>query len=790
MVDGFLRMMVVALTGAMVGGAIPPAAAALNSVDVGAEAADLSSNANAAAGPEVLLLADGNPQRDYTLIFVNATAGNDQLGDGSQRHPLATITHALQVAPPNTVIVLAPGEYSEATGEKFPLTLRPGVTVQGSPGPRESYAVIRGSGIYASPSSGLEPVTILASDRSGLGNVAVINPEGQGKGVWIESGSPILRNNAFIRSGYAGVYIAGAGAPLIENNYFSENGVAGLVVGGASQAQVEENVFENTGVGIQVAPNATPVIQNNQIVRNQDGIILQADARPQMANNVIAQNRRNGIVEFLPEARNVVLSTTAPAVAPPTTSINVVEFGTAPAAPPAADAGSRTGVIDFGEAMPSRETPPATARPTQATTPTPAIATAPPATTPAVRGTNPTTPSVSEAMAEPLPPTRNAAPAIAAAPPAASISDESMPEIEVSSGAEVAIANPTAAVAVPEPVVTAPAASSSEPGVMTTTPPTGTAEVENATAEDRSSRFTPAVEVSEPDISEPEVSPSEVSPSEDSGSERLEAEAPAAAASQAEVSQAEVAESEIAEPEISASAASAAFAPEASAPEVTASVTSASEELAADQADQIAGQIEVAPEPEQLALVPESTPAMAPSATAAVPEGQESVPIRVIPPSPETVARPNPSAAAPATEVATSLPSISTSQPLPSAPRDIPALPPVDPNASPLAVPTITIPVGRGSSLPTVLVSDRNGDGPPVPPSRSSILGLHYKIFVTAADAGAQDQVRSLVPDAFRVRFQGETLMQAGAYTTEAEATEKAQRLLDQGLDARVEYVP
>jgi len=238
----------------------------------------------------------GRLARSYGLIHVNAEAGSDRNGDGSQMRPLQTITAALSQAQPNTVIVLAPGEYSAATGEVFPLRLRPGVTVQGSPG---GEVVIRGGAQYLSPAEGLQTVAIVAADRAGLGNVIVSNPQG-GHGVWIEAGSPVLQENAFVGNGQAGVYIAGGGAAQIRRNYFTQNGEAGLIIGGLSQAEVVDNVFEATGTGIVVLPGATPRLAHNQISQNRDGLVIQANAQPLLQQNQIRQNRRNGVVEFAP----------------------------------------------------------------------------------------------------------------------------------------------------------------------------------------------------------------------------------------------------------------------------------------------------------------------------------------------------------------------------------------------------------------------------------------------------------------------------------------------------------
>lgn len=234
----------------------------------------------------------------YNLIYVDAGTGHDDVGDGTQMKPLQTIRHALTLSSPNSIIVLAPGEYSEASGERFPLQLQPGVTLQGSPGFSGTTAIIRGSGVQRMPDGRYLQVTLVAADHSGLGNITITNENTVGYGVLVNGGSPVLRENTFTHNGYAGVYVIGPGQPMIQRNYFTENGRVGLIIEGNSTAMVEGNIFENTGTGIRVAPGAEPQIRDNRIVQNQDGIILAADARPRLQQNLIARNRRNGMVEF------------------------------------------------------------------------------------------------------------------------------------------------------------------------------------------------------------------------------------------------------------------------------------------------------------------------------------------------------------------------------------------------------------------------------------------------------------------------------------------------------------
>ena len=67
---------------------------------------------------------------------------------------------------------------------------------------------------------------------------------------------------------------------------------------------------------------------------------------------------------------------------------------------------------------------------------------------------------------------------------------------------------------------------------------------------------------------------------------------------------------------------------------------------------------------------------------------------------------------------------------------------------------------------------------------------MFYRVVVPAPEEAIQHQVRSLVPDAFRVEVDEQLMMQAGAYSTQAEAEALAAELRDRGLNAEVIYIP
>ncbi len=230
-----------------------------------------------------------------TVLLVDPVAGNDA-ADGSDRAPFKTITQALRVAQTGTIILLAPGTYSQETGETFPLRLKPDVTVQGNTETRGQGIVIQGSGFFLSPTFARQKVAIVGADRAMLAGVTVKNPDAQGYGVWIESTSPAIVDSTFTESGHDGISVTGNGAPLIRNNYFYQNGANGITIYGTSQAEVRENIFEQTGFAINVNQKATPLLVGNRITQNKDGIVVQASAQPVLQNNSVDGNTRDGLV--------------------------------------------------------------------------------------------------------------------------------------------------------------------------------------------------------------------------------------------------------------------------------------------------------------------------------------------------------------------------------------------------------------------------------------------------------------------------------------------------------------
>ncbi|MGB7274932.1 MAG: DUF1565 domain-containing protein [Geitlerinemataceae cyanobacterium] len=226
---------------------------------------------------------------EITRLYVNPLSGNDDRTSGNALSPLRTITYALEIAQPNTVILLASGTYNTNSGESFPLRLKPGVTIQGNPETRGEGIVISGGGTIDRLN-----VALVAADGAGLVGVTVTNSEGYG--LWIDSASPTILNNTFTGNRQDGMAIGGSGAPIVRGNQLIDNDASGMTVAGTSRADIRENTFEGSDVGLAIADKAVPLVMSNQIANNADGVVVRQNAQPILRGNVITDNDRYGVV--------------------------------------------------------------------------------------------------------------------------------------------------------------------------------------------------------------------------------------------------------------------------------------------------------------------------------------------------------------------------------------------------------------------------------------------------------------------------------------------------------------
>jgi parallel beta-helix repeat protein len=233
--------------------------------------------------------------KNNNIIYVNAQAGDDQQS-GKKTSPLQTISHALKIAPAGSTIQLAPGTYSEETGETFPLVLEHQITLQGNPRDQGYKTIIQGDGYFLSPTAAGQNVAIAAvKDAGKITGITISNNHSRGHGIWVESANPQIISNTLTRNGNTGVSVNGKSAPLIANNYFYNNSGNGLLVYGTSQPQVTKNTFEQTGFGISLVQNAAAKITDNLFDGNRIGIILEGNSQGTLRHNEIINSGEVGL---------------------------------------------------------------------------------------------------------------------------------------------------------------------------------------------------------------------------------------------------------------------------------------------------------------------------------------------------------------------------------------------------------------------------------------------------------------------------------------------------------------
>ncbi|MBD2178875.1 DUF1565 domain-containing protein [Pseudanabaena sp. FACHB-1998] len=231
------------------------------------------------------------------LIYVTPIP-NPTGGDGSPNNPYPSITAAIATKPlAGTVIQLNQGLYSQETGESFPIKLPSGVTLRGEPSVRGINTVIKGSGRFISPSFASQNITVLAEDNVRVEGITLTNPSTRGTALWVESSKGVvINNNSFVSSDREGLFLTGTANAIVNENVFKNNGANGLSAVGSSTGEIRNNIFESTGFGLAIGQKSQVNVSNNNIINNTDGIIISNLSAPTLRNNLITDNKRNGVV--------------------------------------------------------------------------------------------------------------------------------------------------------------------------------------------------------------------------------------------------------------------------------------------------------------------------------------------------------------------------------------------------------------------------------------------------------------------------------------------------------------
>lgn len=195
--------------------------------------------------------------------YVNADSGNNDSA-GIRGAPFKTITYALTRTTAGGKVCVAPGTYSSASGEVFPITVPVKVTLRSLEGP--AGTVIEGGGIYPF-SVGTIRLGLYASDQSTIDGFTIKVPSVDmttiDVGVATESGVAVLKHNVFSGIAYghpggAAVATGGSAAPVIADNTMT-GGHDGIASFGASAPVIRRNLITaNTDQALDAMENAVP----------------------------------------------------------------------------------------------------------------------------------------------------------------------------------------------------------------------------------------------------------------------------------------------------------------------------------------------------------------------------------------------------------------------------------------------------------------------------------------------------------------------------------------------------
>ncbi|MGG6239190.1 S-layer homology domain-containing protein [Nodosilinea sp. AN01ver1] len=222
-------------------------------------------------------------------LDVDPSRGVDE-PSGRPHLPHKTLTMALGSAQGDTLIKLAPGTYSAATGERFPITVPDGVMIAGQEVTQGQEVVIAGGG--AGP--GGASVGLIIQGQSQLRGVTVQNP--QGIGILVNSGAPLVRACRLSQCG-VGLQVASTALPLVSNTRVETCGDRGLSFVDQARGEVQDCTVERCGTGIYIGQTAAPLIRSCQSSNNQIGVQVAGSASPVLRQTRLGQNQTGLVVQ-------------------------------------------------------------------------------------------------------------------------------------------------------------------------------------------------------------------------------------------------------------------------------------------------------------------------------------------------------------------------------------------------------------------------------------------------------------------------------------------------------------
>ncbi len=240
----------------------------------------------------ILLLLNLISNANSNEYFVSET-GIDSKYRGSRAEPLKTISFAMSVVPDGQhTIHLVSGEYSEQTGEKFPIQVKGGISiVSQNLGSVEVSAKFKSSAIFETKDSYATGITFRNIKIVGIDQDKV------DAGIKATDGK-IEIQNCHITGCFIGSYIENAESS-IGNSIFRANSYGLFLAQSKENSTIFNSIFDQNRISaITCYKQSSPIIINNTITYNVgNGIFLESFSSPKIQNNIITANIGFGIFE-------------------------------------------------------------------------------------------------------------------------------------------------------------------------------------------------------------------------------------------------------------------------------------------------------------------------------------------------------------------------------------------------------------------------------------------------------------------------------------------------------------
>jgi hypothetical protein len=226
------------------------------------------------------------------IVEVDPRHGNDRLASQGSA-AFRTLTAALaNLGDDRALVRLAPGTYSAASGEIFPIVLSAAVILQGHESSHGSDTVIAGGGSNPTTDE-TAPVALVLTSHTQVRGITIQNPAGIG--ILVIAGAPLVRACRIQQCAHQAIKVRGQASPTLIDLHIRDITGHGISFTQQSRGTVETVTVGRCQYGISVTHAAAPLLQNNHCGDNQVGVVVAGMASPVLRQNRLIDNQVFGL---------------------------------------------------------------------------------------------------------------------------------------------------------------------------------------------------------------------------------------------------------------------------------------------------------------------------------------------------------------------------------------------------------------------------------------------------------------------------------------------------------------